>query len=125
VNNLCVPSDVAPGYAPPGAALVSATVLGIPEQDDPALQATVRGQLRDWFGAQVDGWRHLRTYRITHALPASPPQAFDGPARPVRLRPGLLVCGDHRDTPTIQGAMASGRRAAESALGLGQAATAS
>ena len=30
VNDLCVPSDVAPSYAPPGAALVSATVLGIP-----------------------------------------------------------------------------------------------
>ena len=29
VNDLCVPSDVAPSYAPPGAALVSATVLGV------------------------------------------------------------------------------------------------
>jgi hypothetical protein len=30
--------------------------------------------------------------------------------RPVRLREGLFVCGDHRDTASIQGAMFSGRR---------------
>ena len=118
VNNLCVPSDVAPSYAPPGAALVSATVLGIPQADDASLRRAVIGQLRDWFGAQVDDWRHLRTYRIPYALPALTTEAFTGPERPVRLRPGLFVCGDHRDTPSIQGAMVSGRRAAAAVRGL-------
>ena len=118
VNNLCVPSDVAPSYAPPGAALVSATVLGIPQADDAALRRAVIGQLRGWFGAQVDDWRHLRTYRIPYALPALTAEAFAGPERPVRLRPGLFVCGDHRDTPSIQGAMVSGRRAAAAVRGL-------
>ena len=118
VNNLCVPSDVAPSYAPPGAALVSATVLGIPQADDASLRRAVIGQLRDWFGAQVDDWRHLRTYRIPYALPALTSEAFAGPERPVRLRPGLFVCGDHRDTPSIQGAMVSGRRAAAAVRGL-------
>jgi hypothetical protein len=36
--------------------------------------------------------------------------------RRVRLAPGLYVCGDHRDTSSIQGALASGRRAATTAL---------
>ncbi|QGK70453.1 FAD-dependent oxidoreductase [Allosaccharopolyspora coralli] len=36
--------------------------------------------------------------------------------RPVRLAPGLYVCGDHRETPSIQGALFSGRRAAGAAL---------
>jgi predicted NAD/FAD-dependent oxidoreductase len=36
--------------------------------------------------------------------------------RRVRLLPGLYVCGDHRDTSSIQGAMVSGRRAAAAAL---------
>jgi hypothetical protein len=32
--------------------------------------------------------------------------------QPVRLSDRLFICGDHRDTASLQGAMASGRRAA-------------
>ncbi len=123
VNDLCVPSDVAPSYAPPGAALVSATVLGIPPLDDAALGEAVRDQLRGWFGAQVDDWRLLRALRIPFALPAQPPVALTTADRPVRLREGLFVCGDHRDTASLQGAMISGRRAAAAVRGLDAAPT--
>jgi predicted NAD/FAD-dependent oxidoreductase len=34
----------------------------------------------------------------------------------VRVRPGLFVCGDHRDNGSINGALVSGRRAAEAVL---------
>jgi len=118
VNDLCVPSDVAPSYAPPGAALVSATVLGIPPLSDAAIDGAVRDQLRGWFGAQVEGWRLLRVLRIPFALPAQPPAAVATAERAVRLRGGLFVCGDHRDTASIQGAMVSGRRAAAAVRGL-------
>jgi phytoene dehydrogenase-like protein len=117
VNNLCVPSSVASGYAPPGAALVSAAVLdrpGLPKGPD--LEAAVLGQLADWFGSGVVAWRHLKTYHIPHAQPAQPPGALDPPERPVRLRPGLYVCGDHRDNASINGALASGRRTADAVL---------
>jgi phytoene dehydrogenase-like protein len=117
VNNLCVPSSVAPGYAPPGAALVSAAVLerpGLPRGPD--LEAAVLGQLADWFGSGVVAWRHLKTYHIPHAQPAQPPGTLDPPERPVRLRPGLYVCGDHRDNASINGALASGRRAADAVM---------
>ena len=117
VNNLCVPSAVAPTYAPPGAALISAAVVerpGLPRGQD--LEAAVLGQLADWFGSGVVAWRHLKTYVIPHAQPAQPPGALDPPERPVRLRPGLYVCGDHRDNASINGALASGRRAAEAVL---------
>ena len=117
VNDLCVPSDVAPSYAPPGAALVSASVPGIPRLADEALDAAVRGQLRRWFGVQVDAWRTLSVRRIPFALPAQPPAALAEPQRPVRLREGLYVCGDHRDTASIQGALVSGRRAAAAVRG--------
>jgi phytoene dehydrogenase-like protein len=123
VNDLCVPSDVAPSYAPPGAALVSATVLGIPPLDDEALDGAVRDQLRGWFGAQVDDWRLLRALRIPFALPAQPPAVLATADRPVRLREGLFVCGDHRDTASLQGAMVSGRRAAAAVRGLDAAPT--
>lgn len=34
----------------------------------------------------------------------------------MRLLAGLYVCGDHRDTSTVQGALFSGRRAAHAIL---------
>jgi phytoene dehydrogenase-like protein len=112
VNNLCLPSQVAPSYAPPGSALVSASVLEGP--DDPvALEGEVRGQLTEWFGTVVDSWRLLRTYRIDHAQPDQTPPALDPVERPVELAGGLFVCGDHRDTASLHGALLSGRRAAE------------
>jgi phytoene dehydrogenase-like protein len=110
INNLCVPSEVAPAYAPPGRALVSVSTLGAAEADLEAL----RTQLRSWFGGAVDGWRHLRSYRIPRALPAYPVGA--SPQRPVRLADGLYACGDHREHPSLNGALASGRRAAEAVL---------
>ena len=116
VNNLCVPSAVSSRCAPPGESLVSATVLGNPETDDAALVESVRAQLRDWFGDVVSGWRHLRSYRIPHAQPAQQPPALATPERPVRLSKSLYVCGDHRDNASINGALASGRRAAQALL---------
>ncbi|MEO8660294.1 MAG: NAD(P)/FAD-dependent oxidoreductase [Bryobacteraceae bacterium] len=111
INNLCVPSNVAPGYAPPGQSLVSVTVLGEMGQDwEPA----VRSQLTEWFGQSAASWRHLRTYRIPHAQPDTADPAE--PGLPSRLPSGLYVCGDYRTTPSIQGALLSGRLAAEAVL---------
>jgi phytoene dehydrogenase-like protein len=119
VNNLCVPSEVTPGYAPPGQSLVSVTVLPPAERDDhwaepDELARRVTTQLTDWFGQQVEAWRLLRTYHIPYALPRQSPPALQPVAKPVQLREGWYVCGDHCDTASINGAMASGRRAAES-----------
>jgi phytoene dehydrogenase-like protein len=116
VNHLAVPSEASPSYAPEGQALVSASVLGVPAEGDEELEGRVRAQLTAWFGDEVDGWRHLRTYRIERALPALTPPALEPKDRRVRLGRGLFVCGDHRETASIQGALASGRRAAHAAL---------
>ena len=121
VNNLCVPSTVAPTYAPAGAHLISATVIGIPDQAPSELESAIRWQMRKWFGAQVDGWKALRSYRIPHALPDQTPPALDVPQRSVRIAPDIFVCGDHRDNASINGAMVSGRRAAEAVLADNQA----
>lgn len=112
VNNVAVLSDVAPGYAPAGRALVNASIpdgRGT-DLDDEALDGVVRAQLRGWFGEQVTAWRRLRVDRIAHAQPRQLPGTLDPPQRPVRRRDGLWVCGDHRDTASINGALASGRR---------------
>lgn len=115
INNLCVPTQVAPTYGPGEGSLVSVTVLGIPQTSDQLL-TEVRDQLADWFGPAVRTWHHLRTYRIPYALPRQVPPALDPPERATRWRTGIYVCGDHRDNASIQGAMVSGRRAAEAVL---------
>jgi phytoene dehydrogenase-like protein len=111
INNLAVMSEVSPSYAPEGRALVSVTVLGNPARDNKSLETMIRGQLRRWYGRVTKEWRLLRIYRIENAHPISVPQ--NQRSQP-RLEPGLYVCGDHRATPSIQGAMESGRLAAES-----------
>ncbi len=118
VNNLCFPSQLAPSYAPPGATLVSASVVGGAASDagDDALEAAVRAQMEAWFGPEVRDWRHLRTDHVRHAQPEQRPGALEPVERPVRLESGLFVCGDHRDTASLHGAMRSGRRAAEAVL---------
>lgn len=112
--NVAVMSNVAPSYAPPGRALVAAAVPGTA---DASLEPAVRAQLRGWWGAQVDGWQHLRTDAIVHGQPDQSPPLH--PKQPVSLGHGVWVCGDHRDTASIQGAMYSGRRCAEAILGPG------
>ncbi len=116
VNSVVVLSNAAPAYAPAGKWLVSAAVVGIPTADDAELDLTARQQLREWFGPLVDGWRLLRVYRIPHALPDQTAGALDPWQRPVRIRPGLYVCGDHRDNGSIDGAMTSGFRAAQAVM---------
>jgi phytoene dehydrogenase-like protein len=116
VNNFAVISNVAPGYAPPGKHLVSTTVLGTHQLTDVQLGGFVIAQMKNWFGKVASTWQFLRSYRIVHAQPQQFPGALEPPQRPVRIRPGVYVCGDHRDNASIHGAMASGRRAAEAVL---------
>ena len=116
VNNLTVMSTVSPYYAPAGQALISVSVVGNPSQPDAEIETRVRAHLRRWYGEAVEAWRHLKTYRILHAQPAQPPSALTPPERPARLADGLYVAGDHRTNASINGAMVSGRRAAEAVL---------
>lgn len=108
VLNLAVMSNTARTYAPVGQHLIAAAMPGICDGD---LEHIARVQLRRWWGSQVDSWKHLRTYRIPHGQPGQEPP-FDH-KKSVSLGDGLFVCGDHRDTGSIEGAMFSGRRCAQ------------
>ncbi len=109
VLNVAVMSNVAPEYAPSGRALIACACPGGGDEQNTAIDA--RRQMRGWFGAVADRWTHLRTDVIVHGQPESRPPFR--PKQSVVVRPGVLVCGDHRDTPSIQGALFSGRRCAE------------
>ncbi len=109
VVNTVVMTAAAPTYGPgDGRALIATSVLGTDSDE-----AVVRGRLATLYGTGAAGWEHLASYAVPRALPAMPaPHDF---RRPVRMD-GLYVCGDHRDSSSIQGALVSGRRAATAVL---------
>ena len=111
VLNVAVMSNVADTYAPQGKHLVVAALPGVCDGD---IEGAARRQLRGWWGGQVDAWEHLATYRIPHGQPGQQPPF--APKQRVMLDDGRFVCGDHRDTASIQGALFSGRRCAEAVL---------
>ncbi|MEU4251559.1 NAD(P)/FAD-dependent oxidoreductase [Amycolatopsis sp. NPDC026612] len=108
VTSTSVLSEVCPPYAPPGAALVSASALTtLPEQE-------VRRALGRMYRTDASRWPLIARYEIARGLPAMP--APHEIRREVRLGEGRYVCGDHRDTSSLQGALASGTRAARAVL---------
>ena len=116
INSLVVLTEASLLYAPSGKSIVSATMIGIPKSDDAEFERSVRTQLGEWYGTVVQDWKLLRIDRIPYALPDQPAGSLDPWQRPVRLHPGLYVCGDHRDNGSIDGAMTSGFRAAQAVL---------
>ncbi|WP_018680792.1 FAD-dependent oxidoreductase [Actinokineospora enzanensis] len=104
--NSVVLTNAAPEYAP-GAVLVSSTSLGVEHPGDDAVLA----HLAELYHVDTARWRHVRSYRIADAVPVT-----TGLRAAVDLGSGIYVCGDHRDTPSIQGALVSGRRAARAVL---------
>ncbi|WP_120493534.1 FAD-dependent oxidoreductase [Microbacterium phyllosphaerae] len=113
VVNTVVMTHTVPSYAPAGRHLIAATCL-LPRRGDPAEENEVRRHLSEIWGADISAWELIRRDDITDALPAQP--APLGAARSPRYAERLYVAGDHRDTASIQGALASGERAARAVL---------
>jgi protoporphyrinogen oxidase len=116
VTNLAVVSNVASTYAPPGSALIQATVVGNPGMSDHDLETQSLAQLARWFGPEVGNWRILRIYRIIRALPNQTPPTPDPLSQPVQVSPWLFVCGEYQSLSSLHWAMVSGRRAAEAVI---------
>ncbi len=110
VVNSLVLTNAAPSYSGDGRALVSSSVLGTEADDD-----AVRRHLTVLYGRSTEDWELIDVAQVPHALPAALPP-LGNLRKPVSLGHGLYVAGDHRDTPSIQGAMASGARAARAVI---------
>lgn len=118
VNHAAAMSAVSAGYAPAGRALLGASVVDAHALagDDDELDAAVRAQMSAWFPAHAPRtWRLLRVDRIRRALPRQHPADLARRGG-VDRGDGLFVCGDHVGDGSINGAMQSGRLAAELAL---------
>jgi hypothetical protein len=105
--NTCVLSEVVPGYAPGGMSLIATSVLG---EDHGGREAEVRAALAEAYGTDTGPWQLLTVRTVPDALPAMPPP--QPLSRTARVGPRRYVCGDHRATGSVQGALASGARAA-------------
>ncbi len=114
IANTVVVSNAAPEYAPPGKSLIAASVVGVSAPSS-ASEAVMRVELSRIYGVPTDDWELIHVVALPQALPsARVPQA--NLRKPVDLGDGLFVAGDHRDSPSIQGALAGGWRTAGAVL---------
>jgi phytoene dehydrogenase-like protein len=105
IINSIVISDVSSSYAPLGQHLVSTTTdLGATESD-------VRRHLSVMWGMSTHDWQLIAKYEIPAALPVQ--NVGRGLTQTVKVSENLFVVGDHRAVPSQQGALFSGRLAAE------------
>lgn len=110
--NTAVVSAAAPSYAPAGRHLVQGSALLGEDRAAPD-EATMRRHAAELLGARGAGWETVARHEVRDALPAqSAPLAH---RQEQVLGPSLVVCGDHRDTASLQGALVSGHRAASAA----------
>ncbi len=118
INNLAVMSQVSRRYAPEGQELIAVSVVGVAPTGDSAMQSlegAVREHAERWFGAeQVTHWRLVGGYPIEYALPLARSTQWE--ASSTRVTDNVYICSDAQETPSLQGALASGRRAAEAIL---------
>jgi len=124
INSMCFPSAINPNYAPSGQTLASVAVVGMPPAAGggtagaaKALEKSVRAELERWFGtAEVAKWKFLTLYTAQYSQPSQTPPNDRGFKRSMVVKDGICVCGDHRDTPTVNGAILSGKTAASAVL---------
>ena len=108
INNLAVLSNVQPGYAPSGKALISASVLGsLLRISETELLTAAKQQLHSWFGAQTADWEHVQNIRIPAALPARPRISSGW-----TCRDGVFYAGDYLSYGSQNGALMAGREVA-------------
>jgi len=113
-NTVAPLSAVAPAYAPPGMELYSATFLGEQDADDETLAADVSDALAAWYpAAGFDALELLRTDRVRLAQFSQPPGFRESLPDPDAPEGPVALAGDYTRWSSIQGALESGRVAAE------------
>jgi phytoene dehydrogenase-like protein len=107
VNNVCALTDASAEYSQDGRALLSVSLLGLPESEQ--LVERVKQELVRWFGDEVLAWQPLRTDTIRRALPEQLPGVE---RKGFSEASGVYICGDHCFSASIEGAVISGKLAA-------------
>ena len=103
VNSFVI-SSVAQAYAPAGVNLISSTTL------DPISESEVRKELTRIWGRDTRNWDLAARYEIKQSLPLRS-DLLELDRNPM-IGEGIYIAGDHRNIPSQNGAMKSGRLAA-------------
>jgi phytoene dehydrogenase-like protein len=105
IINSVVMSDISPNYAPLNQNLVSTTTdLNVTESD-------VRRHLAIVWGTSTHEWAFIAKYEIPAALPIH--NVGRALSQSMKISDHHFVAGDHRTVPSQQGALFSGRLAAQ------------
>lgn len=107
VNSLVI-SNMVKNYAPNGRSLVSTTTI------QRASESEVRRHLSAMWGTSTQEWQLLAKYEIPAALPLA--KVGHRLANTVRVSKNIFLAGDWRESPSQNGALKSGRRAAETLI---------
>jgi protoporphyrinogen oxidase len=108
VVNSIVISNLAPTYAPAGKTLLSSTTVEF------ASESEARRHLALIWGAQSSDWSLIAKYEIPKSLPIFAPGAQN--VTSAKVAKNIYVAGDYRSAPSQNGALLSGRLAAEELL---------
>ena len=115
IQTATVISNVANEYAPPEKSLISVSLAPEKQATFDETNSLVKQQLTDWFGDQVNQWELIQTYQIPFGLPKLDLASILRSPEVDDLK-STYICGDHLQTPSIEGAMDSGLRAAEAII---------
>jgi protoporphyrinogen oxidase len=108
VVNSIVISNLSERYAPSGQHLISSTTIKHSSESE------VRRHLAKMWGSSTEDWRFLAKYEINSALPLFSPGRIKSVA--AEKIPNLYRAGDYLEAPSQNGALLSGRKAAEQLL---------
>ena len=105
IINTVVMSDISTSYAPVGQHLISTTTdVNVTESD-------VRRHLAIVWGTSTHDWQFIAKYEISSALTIH--NVGRALSQSMKINDHLFVAGDHRTVPSQQGALFSGRVAAQ------------
>lgn len=117
VNHVFPISGATTEACPAGEHLLSISLVG---DKCNATESEVRSQLASWFGDSSQRWDLLRRYDLEHALPAQPAGFHGCSESSIHITSDQIVCcGDYVSDASVNGALKSGREAAEYVLAKG------
>lgn len=108
INSIAI-SNMVPSYAPTGKTLLSSTTI------DFASESEVRRHLALMWGTSTSAWSLIAKYEIPKALPIFGVGAMR--AQSAQIDEKTFIAGDYRTAPSQNGALLSGRLAAQELLG--------
>ncbi|MCC5939320.1 MAG: FAD-dependent oxidoreductase [Lunatimonas sp.] len=115
INNIVFMTDVSKSYSTNGRALLSVSIVKEVAHME-QLEQFVSLELEALSGIAASHFQHIKTFRITKALPILEGLRYTRPLVHYQLHDHLFVTGDHMLYGSVNAAMQAGRSAAQAIL---------